>query len=54
MPDRLALPKTEVQTLHDDQEEERNYEHVNGRVVKSHSEAHLSSSSGLLQTYVLL
>lgn len=45
MPARLAPPGTEVQNLHDVQEEETNVEHVNGKVIKSNSEAHLNSSS---------
>ncbi|KAK2850975.1 hypothetical protein Q5P01_007251 [Channa striata] len=44
IPDRLAPPRTEIQNLKDDQEEERDCEHLNGKVVKSNSEAHLNSS----------
>ncbi|XP_037629663.1 TBC1 domain family member 22B isoform X3 [Sebastes umbrosus] len=46
--DRLAPPRTEVQDLQDVQEEDAEdaeCEHVNGKVVKSSSDVHLSPSS---------
>ncbi|XP_022621682.1 TBC1 domain family member 22B-like isoform X3 [Seriola dumerili] len=42
---RLASPGSDAQNLHDVQEEDADCEHVNGKVVKSNSEAHLNSSS---------
>lgn len=48
--DRLAPPRTESQDLQDVQEEDAEdaeCEHVNGKVVKSSSDVHLSPSSGM-------
>ncbi|XP_030280158.1 TBC1 domain family member 22B isoform X1 [Sparus aurata] len=42
MSHRLAPPRTEAQNL---QEEDTEYEHVNGKVVRSSSDAHLNTSS---------
>ncbi|XP_073327053.1 TBC1 domain family member 22B isoform X1 [Pagrus major] len=39
---RLAPPRTEAQNL---QEEDTEYEHVNGKVIRSSSDAHLNTSS---------
>lgn len=45
---RLAPPRTEAQSLQDVQEEDTEREHVNGSmVVKSSSDAHLNTSSGM-------
>lgn len=45
--DRLAPPSTEALDFQDVQEEDAEYwEHVNGKVVKSSSDAHLNMSSG--------
>ncbi|GLD45613.1 TBC1 domain family member 22B isoform X2 [Lates japonicus] len=42
---KLAFPSSEAQNLQDVQEDDVDCEHVNGKVVKSNSEAHLNSSS---------
>ncbi|XP_049920615.1 TBC1 domain family member 22B isoform X2 [Epinephelus moara] len=42
---KLAAPRTEAQNLQDVQEEDAEGEHVNGKVVKSSSDAHLNTSS---------
>ncbi|KAK2898034.1 TBC1 domain family member 22B isoform X2 [Channa argus] len=42
--DRAAPPRVEIQNLQDDQEEELDCKDLNGKVVKSNSEAHLNSS----------
>lgn len=45
---RLAPPTTEGPNLQDVQEEEdTEYEQANGKVVKSSSDAHLNTSSGM-------
>lgn len=45
---RLAPPRTEAPNLQDVQEEDTEREHVNGSmVVKSSSDAHLNTSSGM-------
>ncbi|KAM7405424.1 hypothetical protein PAMP_012686 [Pampus punctatissimus] len=45
MSHRPAPPRTDSQTLQDVQEEDTECMHVNGKVVKSNSEAHLNTSS---------
>lgn len=47
MSHRLAPPRTDSLTLQDVQEDNTECEHVNGKVVKSNSEAHLNTSSGM-------
>ncbi|XP_031141964.1 TBC1 domain family member 22B isoform X1 [Sander lucioperca] len=42
---RLAPPRTEAENLQDGQEEDSECEHVNGKVVKSSSDAYLNTSS---------
>lgn len=42
----VSPPRTEVQNLQDVEEENTECEHVNGKVVKSNSDAHLNTSSG--------
>lgn len=44
---RLAPPRTEAEKLQDVQEEDTECEHVNGKVVRSCSDAHLNTSSGM-------
>lgn len=44
---RLAPPTTEGPNLQDVQEEDTEYEQANGKVVKSSSDAHLNTSSGM-------
>ncbi|XP_028265918.1 TBC1 domain family member 22B isoform X2 [Parambassis ranga] len=41
----VSPPRTEVQNLQDVEEENTEFEHVNGKVVKSNSDAHLNTSS---------
>ncbi|KAM6982941.1 TBC1 domain family member 22B isoform 2-T2 [Tautogolabrus adspersus] len=42
---RLAPPRTDAQTLQEEEEEDEEFDHVNSKVVKSSSDAHLSASS---------
>uniref|UniRef100_A0A8C4E2G0 Rab-GAP TBC domain-containing protein n=1 Tax=Dicentrarchus labrax TaxID=13489 RepID=A0A8C4E2G0_DICLA len=48
---RLPAPRTEAQNLQDAQEEDTDCEHVNGKVVKSSSDAHLNASSEELRKH---
>lgn len=49
---RLDPHRTEAQTLQEEEEgDDEECEHINGKVVKSSSDAHLSTSSGTRGTH---